>query len=170
VALIDTIKPKIGVYYSDAVKDADVQGMIDAAILFFEGAGWDVGSTPDALAIEAIALYCKMSQSTDPAALTNHPVLLAMIAQSRIKPITCATPTATPVAGTYTTAQYVAIATTTPSATIRYTIDGSTPNADSDIYSGPIPITASTTVKAIAKRSGHYDSAMLTAAYVISGA
>jgi hypothetical protein len=84
MALLDAIKPRIGVFYSDPAKDAEVQGMIDAAILYFKGAGWDVGSTPDALAVEAIALYCKMAQSTDPAALTNHPVLLSYIAQNRV--------------------------------------------------------------------------------------
>lgn len=82
MALIDDIKPRIGVFYSDGAKDAEVQGMIDSAILYFKGAGWDI-TTPDALAIEAVALYCKMAQSTDPAQMTNHPVLLAFIAQGR---------------------------------------------------------------------------------------
>ena len=83
MALTDTIKPKIGVYYSDTVKDAEVQGMIDAARLYFRNGGWDIGPAPEALAVEAIALFCKMAQNTDPAAFTNHPVLLSMIAQGR---------------------------------------------------------------------------------------
>ncbi len=82
MALIDQVRPRIGVYYSDANKDAEIQGMIDAATEYFKGAGWDI-STPSALAVEAVALYCKMAQSTDPAQLTNHPVLLAFIAQGR---------------------------------------------------------------------------------------
>ena len=35
------------------------------------------------LATDAIILYCKMAQSTDPAQLTNHPILTSFIAQSR---------------------------------------------------------------------------------------
>jgi hypothetical protein len=83
MALLDSIKPRLGVFYSETNKDAEIQGMIDAAKLYFKGSGWDVGSSPDALAIEAIVLYCKMAQSTDPSQLTNHPVLLSFIAQGR---------------------------------------------------------------------------------------
>lgn len=83
MALIDSIKPRIGVYYSEENKDAEVQGMIDGAVIFFKNAGWDIGPTPDALAVEAIVLYCKMAQGTDPAQLINHPVLLSFIAQGR---------------------------------------------------------------------------------------
>jgi len=82
MALIDDIKPRLGVFYSDANKDAEIQQMIDAATEYFKGAGWDI-STPSALAVEAVVLYCKMAQSTDPAQLTNHPVLLSFIAQGR---------------------------------------------------------------------------------------
>lgn len=82
MALIDQVKPRIGVYYSDANKDAEIQGMIDGATAYFKGAGWDI-STPDALTVEAVVLYCKMAQSTDPAQLVNHPVLLSFIAQGR---------------------------------------------------------------------------------------
>lgn len=82
MALIDDVKPRLGVFYSDALKDAEIQSMIDGAALYFRGAGWDI-STPDALAVEAVVLYCKMAQSTDPALLTNHPVLLSFIAQGR---------------------------------------------------------------------------------------
>ena len=82
MALIDDVKPRLGVYYSDANKDAEIQGMIDGATAYFRGAGWDI-STPDPLAVEAVVLYCKMAQSTDPAQLMNHPVLLSFIAQGR---------------------------------------------------------------------------------------
>lgn len=82
MALIDTVKPRLGVFYSDAAKNAEIQSMIDGATLYFKGAGWDI-SIPDALAVEAVVLYCKMAQSTDPSQLTNHPVLLSFIAQGR---------------------------------------------------------------------------------------
>lgn len=169
MALIDNIKQRIGVFYSDAQKDADVQSMIDEATLYFKGGGWDIGSAPDALATGAIALYIKMAQSTDPAQLTNHPVLLSYIAQGRAVVSTVATPTATPEGGAYAGAQIVALACSTLNAKIYYTTDGTTPTEESSEYYTPILITASTTLKAVAIRYGWYDSAVLTEAYVIGG-
>jgi hypothetical protein len=81
--LIEIIKLRLGIYYSTPEKDAEVQGMADAALLYFNGAGWPISETPSALEIEAIALFCKMAQSTDPALLTNHPVLTSFIVQGR---------------------------------------------------------------------------------------
>ncbi len=83
MVLLDDVKPRLGVFYSDANKDAEIQQMIDGATAYFNGAGWDI-STPDALAVEAVVLYCKMAQSTDSAQLVNHPVLLSFIAQGRV--------------------------------------------------------------------------------------
>jgi hypothetical protein len=83
MALIDDVKPRLGVFYSDAHNALEIQQMIDAAIEYFKGAGWDIGTTPSALAVEAIILYCKMAQSTDPAQLANHPVLISFIVQGR---------------------------------------------------------------------------------------
>jgi alpha-galactosidase len=80
-----------------------------------------------------------------------------------------ATPTFTPPAGTYTSTQNVAIASATGSATIRYTIDGSTPTASNGtLYTAPIAITASTTVKAFASKAGLNDSPVATALYTIN--
>jgi hypothetical protein len=84
MALLDDVKRRLGVFYSEAEKDAEIQQMIDAATEYFKGAGWKIeSSAPSSLATEAVVLYCKMAQSTDPAQLTNHPVLTSMIAQGR---------------------------------------------------------------------------------------
>jgi len=77
-------------------------------------------------------------------------------------------PTFTPVAGTYTTAQNVTLTCETSGATIKYTTDGSTPTVASATYTGAINIAATTTLKAIATKSGMNDSAIATAAYVIN--
>ena len=82
MALLDDIKPRIGVFYSEANKDAEVLQLIEGASKYFKGAGWDV-SIPSPLSTEAIILYCKMAQSTDASQLTNHPVLISFIAQNR---------------------------------------------------------------------------------------
>jgi hypothetical protein len=78
-------------------------------------------------------------------------------------------PTATPAGGTYTASQSVTLATGTSGATIRYTLDGSTPSSTvGTIYSSPISIGATTTLKAIAYKSGLADSAVTTASYTIN--
>jgi len=80
-----------------------------------------------------------------------------------------ATPSFTPAAGTYSTSQSVTISTTTSGATIRYTTDGSTPSETTGtVYSSPVSISATATLKAIAFESGFTDSAVASATYTIS--
>ena len=59
-------------------------------------------------------------------------------------------PTFSPAAGTYGSAQKVTITTTTPSSTIHYTTNGTTPTSASPVYTSPITVAATVTVKAIA--------------------
>ena len=62
------------------------------------------------------------------------------------------------------------ISTPTPGASIRYTTDGSTPSQTAGpLYSGPITVTSSLTVNAIAYASGMINSAVSSAAYTITG-
>ncbi len=82
--MLETIKNRLGIYYSDTNKDNEVLSIVDAALTYFNGAGWEVShSDPSPLAIEALVLYAKMVQSTDVKDLYNHPVLTSMIAQGR---------------------------------------------------------------------------------------
>jgi len=78
------------------------------------------------------------------------------------------TPTANPPAGTYASAQTVTLASATGGASIYYTLNGTEPTAASTLYSGGIPISAATTLKAIAVKSGMTDSGVLTAVYTIT--
>lgn len=79
-----------------------------------------------------------------------------------------ATPTFNPAAGTYPSAQTVTISTTTSGATIRYTTNGTAPTPTSGtVYSSPVAISATTTLKAIAYKSGSTDSTVASAIYTI---
>jgi hypothetical protein len=79
-----------------------------------------------------------------------------------------ATPTFSPAAGSYTTAQSVTIASATPGAVVHYTTDGSSPTASSPTYAAAVPVTATTTLKAIAVVTGYAASAVGTATYTIT--
>jgi RHS repeat-associated protein len=81
---------------------------------------------------------------------------------------TAATPTFSPVAGTYTTAQSVTLSDSTGGATIYYTTDGTTPTASSTRYASAITISSTETLEAIAIISGYTNSAVASAAYTIN--
>jgi hypothetical protein len=78
-----------------------------------------------------------------------------------------ATPTFSPAAGAVASGSTVTISTTTAGATIYYTTDGTAPGAATTKYTAPIPITAATTIKAMATAPGFADSAVASATYAI---
>lgn len=80
---------------------------------------------------------------------------------------TVATPTFMPGPGTYNSTQTVSISTATAGATIKFTVDGSTPTAASPTYTGPISVPATRTLKALATKTGMANSAVATGAYTI---
>jgi len=81
-----------------------------------------------------------------------------------------ATPTFLPPGGSYASAQAVTIASTTPGAVIYYTTDGSPPTTASTLYTGPVDVSATTTLRAIATAAGYAGSAAGAAAYTIGTA
>jgi hypothetical protein len=79
-----------------------------------------------------------------------------------------ASPAFSPAAGTYTSAQTVAISGAASGATVYYTTNGSAPTASSTTYSAPVTVNASETLQAIAVETGYNNSPVTSAAYVIS--
>ena len=80
-------------------------------------------------------------------------------------------PTFSPLPGNYTTALNITIADATPGSSIYYTTDGSTPNpgtGTTKLYSAAIPISATTTVKAVATASGLSVSPVASSTYTIT--
>ena len=74
-------------------------------------------------------------------------------------------PTFSPVAGTYAEAQSVTISCESPSTIYYYTLDGTEPTPNSTLYSEPIPVSSTTTIKAVAYAGGDDHSTVATANY-----
>ena len=76
-----------------------------------------------------------------------------------------ATPVIAPDGGTFKDSQTVTITCATADAKIYYTTDGSIPTASSTLYSAPITLTDTTTIKAIAAKDGMTDSTVAAATF-----
>ena len=102
--------------------------------------------------INAIAIARGDSQS--PETSGNYTILPPAIA-----------PVFSPGPGTYIANQSVTITSATPGAVIYYTTNGAAPTQSSTQYSGPIAISSTQTIVAIAVSSGYWASAPVTATY-----
>ncbi len=79
-----------------------------------------------------------------------------------------ATPTFSVPAGVYTSTQSVTLACSTPSSTIHYTTNGTTPTSSSSAYSAAISVSSTETIEAICTASGYTNSPVAAAAYTIN--
>jgi len=77
-------------------------------------------------------------------------------------------PTFSLAAGAYVGTRSVSISDSIQGATFYYTTDGSTPTTASNLYSGSITVSATETLRAIAVATGYTESAVTSAAYVIT--
>jgi LysM repeat protein len=85
-----------------------------------------------------------------------------------IAPPTVSMPAFSPAGGTYTSAQSVTVSDGTSGATIYYTTDGTTPTTSSTKYIGPMMVSSTETLKAIAVETGYTNSAVASAAYTMA--
>lgn len=77
-------------------------------------------------------------------------------------------PSFSPAGGTYTSVQTVTLTDASAGASIYYTTDGTTtPTSSSTAYSGPITLSSTQTIEAIAMAPGYSNSAVVTANYII---
>jgi beta-glucanase (GH16 family) len=106
-------------------------------------------------------------------ALAAGPELKASAVASAAYEITgtVATPVFHPAGGGYSQPVSVSITDSTAGASVRYTTDGSTPNADSALYTSPITLPVSPDVqvlKAIGTEQGFVASAVATSPYTVT--
>ena len=82
--------------------------------------------------------------------------------------IKCVAPVLSLAAGTYNTPQSVTLSSTTNGAIIKFTTDGSTPSqSNGTIYTSPVNVNSTSTLKAIAYKTGLTDSDPASAFYTI---
>ena len=129
---------------------------------------------PEEGTVEATSVYVRMKAGLE---VDNYSDILTVTCNDLSKTVAlsgtvsampiAATPTFSPEGGTYTEAQTVTIACATDGATIRYTLDGTEPTETSSVYSTPLNISETTTVKAKAWMDGYQTSAVATAIFTI---
>ncbi|MBC8097382.1 MAG: chitobiase/beta-hexosaminidase C-terminal domain-containing protein, partial [Akkermansiaceae bacterium] len=79
-------------------------------------------------------------------------------------------PTVSPAGGAFTNSVIVSLANATAGVSIHYTLDGTTPNSSSLLYTNPFVISSTTVVKAIAMASGAVNSAVTSVSFVNTAA
>ncbi len=87
---------------------------------------------------------------------------------SGIYTITATAPTMSPIPYTYNTPQSVTLTDSTPGVTIYYTTNGSTPTTASTPYTGPITVSTTTTINAIAAGGNYGPSEVASGTYTIT--
>lgn len=92
MALLDTVKQALGIYYTEQTKDAEIQNIIDFAKNFLLSAGVPSADLTEGsenpLAVQAIIIQAKMAVNTDPTEMRINPFLVSIIEQLRMAPQT----------------------------------------------------------------------------------
>jgi hypothetical protein len=143
---------------STASPDTTIYYMLDGST---PGAGWTVYTGPITLTAGTTMLW-GMSAPTGQGASDATQVYsnYSVIPQTP-------TPVMSPVSGSYAAGQLITITDAIPTATIRYTTDGSTPTTHSNWYHGPIVLTGPETIQSIAISGGAAPSEVASATYTV---
>ena len=81
-----------------------------------------------------------------------------------------ATPTISPNGASFTNSQLVTLTEATPGAAVYYTLDGTVPTTNSLVYTGPIVITTTLNLAALAVKAGAANSGVAVASFVNTAA
>jgi hypothetical protein len=100
--------------------------------------------------------------------ISLHPLHVDSFSYTEGSTTQVAAPTFSPAAGTYPSARSVSISDAASNTAIYYTTNGAAPTTSSTRYAGPITVSSTETLKAMAVTSGKTDSAVASAAYTIT--
>jgi hypothetical protein len=126
------------------------------------------GTTPTtSSAVYSAPISVASSETLEAIAVTTGYVNSATATGAYTIGATLPVPTLSPAAGPYTTSQSVTLADATAGTTIYYTTNGTAPTTSSTVYSGPITVSSTETIKAIAVETGYTSSAVASGAYTI---
>jgi outer membrane protein OmpA-like peptidoglycan-associated protein len=115
------------------------------------------------IAVVAVALSaCALTKSSGP----NPSQPMCMPCTNPCYPGDCVAKPAKAVAAA--AAPTFTLASATPSAKIHYTTDGSVPTAASPVYTGPIPVSGDTAIRAVAVAPGLPDSSVTSGGFYVS--
>ena len=99
-----------------------------------------------------------------------HPDYTASAETSRTYEVVTATPTFSLTAGTYAAGTAVVVSTSTPGASISYSVDGSVPTpSHPTLASGDAVVVGNSTLKAMAWKAGQSNSGAASATYAVTG-
>ena len=180
-----TTSQGITIYYAKANSTTPpFNGLQGAHIRFYKGANVTISAEKTISKIVFTAASGYDASNFTPNVGTNNggtwtgsatEITFNMAAQVRVTKIVVtledgglSAPYFTPAAGTYYSATDVTIK-AEEGATIHYTTDGSEPTTASAVYSSPINVASTTTIKALAEKNG-VTSDVATAVYTISDA
>ena len=127
------------------------------------------GSTPTA-ASPVYANPILLLRTTTIRAIATGSGLVDSAVSQAVYTVTAVPPSFSVAGGTYNQPQSVALSTPTSGAAIYYTTDGGTPSTASTLYTGPIAVSRSMTIQAIAVAGGMANSAVASATYTLQAA
>ena len=82
--LLNIVKIRLGIFFSNEIIDADIQSMITECKEFLiNGGATKEQVEASSLTISACSLWCKMSRNSNADTITNHPVLTNYVVQIR---------------------------------------------------------------------------------------
>ncbi len=125
------------------------------------------GSTPTASSPTYGSSFKLTATKTVKAIAMKTGMVNSSVASQSVTVSRVATPTISPAGGLFSVSQQVTMSCATSSAAIHYTTNGSAPTASSPIYNGAITLNSTTTVKALAVKSGMLDSLSSSQSYTL---
>jgi hypothetical protein len=157
-----TFSPAAGPY--TITQNVTLSDTTDGAIIYYTTDG-----TAPTTASPRYAAPIVVNLSTTIKAIATAPGFgVSPLSSGRFSITPTARPTVSPAAGVYTSTQNVTLSDATSGAVIYYTTDLSTPTTASTRYQGPIVVSRSTTIRAMAVAPGFNSSAVVNGKFTIA--